>query len=95
MAQCKYGVEYAYALLTSTLFKHNKHTQSKIEKRCPQPIQACEITCTTQTSETFGLTVGVNRFVEDTSQSQLSENVRMKDLELSQVTNYLATISQD
>ena len=39
--------------------------------------------------------MGVNRFVEDTSQSQLSEKVHMKDLEFSQVTNYLTTISQD
>ena len=40
MANSKYGVELAYALLTSSFYLHNEHIYANIEKRHAKPITA-------------------------------------------------------
>ena len=40
MASCKYGLKFAFTLLTSTFYRHNEHTSAGIEKRRAEPITA-------------------------------------------------------
>ena len=40
MTSAKYGVEIAYALLTSAFFKHNEQIRERMEKRHAKPITA-------------------------------------------------------
>ena len=40
MTNSRYGVELAYALLTTLFFRHNEHISATIDQRSPAPITA-------------------------------------------------------
>ena len=54
LSNSRYGVELAYALLTSTFYLHNEEVAAKQEKRTARPIAACVDTTSSQ-KECFGL----------------------------------------
>ena len=82
-------VEFAYALLTSTLLKHNEQICANIEKRSPKPIQAYNSISTVLMSENFGLT-------SPNEQSPLPPSkVHMKDFRYSQVIDFLTRMEMD
>lgn len=54
LSNSRYGVELAYALLTSTFYLHNEEVAAKREKRTARPITACVDTTSSQ-KECFGL----------------------------------------
>lgn len=57
MSCCKYGLEFAYALLTSAFFRHNKHISANVENRQAKPIIAYTNVDVSDYKETLGVTV--------------------------------------
>ena len=56
MASCKYGLEFAFALLTSTFYRHNEPISAGVEKQCAEPITAYSNSGMNNDREMFGLT---------------------------------------
>ena len=54
LSNSRYGVELAYALLTSTFYIHNEEVAAKREKRTARPTTAC-VDTTSSRKECFGL----------------------------------------
>ena len=55
MTTSRYGVELAYALLTSIFYSHNEKITANKEKRAPKPISAYTIPGVSSEIHTFGL----------------------------------------
>ena len=92
MSNCKYGLEFSCALLTSTFFQHNEHIAAGMEKRNPLPITAYNSTDELNSEvESFGLST-VNRHSSTICEYSVTpdmDKVPMKSLQHSQVQESL------
>ena len=74
LSNSRYGVELAYALLTSTFYLHNEEVAAKREKRTARPITACVDTTSSQ-KECFSLSNIISS--DDNSILQLATQPKM------------------
>ena len=96
MASCKYGPEFAYALLTSAFFRHNEKIGAGIDKRHAEPIAAYGGSDINDDTETFGLaTVNRGEIELDTPLQTQSHKVQMKELKYHQVQELFGEMQLD
>ena len=95
MTNSRYGVQLAYALLTSTLFRHNEHISASNEHRFPAPITAyCRIS-TDNEVEKFGFSSGDTRS-ENPQEVQASlSKVKMEKIDYKRVQELLISLEVD
>ena len=96
MANCRYGVEFSYALLTSALFQHNEDIAATIDKRSSKPIFSYKLTeendCSSFT-EPFGLTAKQGN--EQNEPPSESTKALMKTLQYQQVLECLTQLTTE
>ena len=96
MKNSRYGVELAYALMTSLFFKHNEHVSASIAKRTPAPINAYCKYSTEGDVECFGLASVPVRSGNPEPEEQPSESkVQMAKLEHKLVQQALSSLEED
>ena len=92
MSSSRYGVELAYALLTSALFTHNEYISAKRDGRTALPITAYSNSHNEDVTELFGL-VSSSRRTADCPQLERhrtsTQKVKMTDLQYKQIQEAL------
>ena len=97
MANCRYGVEFSYALLTSALFSHNEDIAAIIDNRNPRPILLYKLTEEQDYStliEPFGLTAKQSN-EQNKIPSPESNKAHMKSLQYQQVLECLSQLGTE
>ena len=97
MSNCRYGVEFSYALLTSALFRHNEDIASKVENRNPRPILTYKLAEKQHSDSTliepFGLTA--KHCNEQNRMLSQESKAHMKSLQYQHVLKCLSHLSEE